>query len=65
MQCIKTVRRYEKKNNVWNIRHLVNGLFVPVSHQASVLCCRLLDFKAKEHNTLPAEMFGGSACFMK
>ena len=33
-----------KKNNAWNIRCLVNESFVPASHRASVLYCRLSDF---------------------
>ena len=34
-----------KKNNTWNIRHLVDESFVPVNQQTSVLYCRLSDFK--------------------
>ena len=34
-----------KKNNTWNIRRLVNKLFVPANQQTRVLYCRLSDFK--------------------
>ena len=33
------------KNNTWNIRLLVEDLFVPSSKQPSVIYCRLTDFK--------------------
>ena len=36
------VRNY-KKNNAWNIRHLVDESFVPVNQQTSELYCRLSD----------------------
>ena len=35
-----------KKNNTWNIRRLVDDLFVPSSKQPSVLYCKLTDFKS-------------------
>ena len=38
-------RFYEKTNNTWNIRRLVDDLFVPSSKQPSVLYCKLTDFK--------------------
>ena len=38
-------RFYEKKNNTWNIRPLVDELFVPTAQQTSVLYCRLTDFR--------------------
>jgi hypothetical protein len=41
-------RNYEKKNNTWNTRHLVNELFVPATQRPSVLYWRLLDFKTVE-----------------
>ena len=34
----------KKKNNTWNIRRLVDNLFVPSSKQPSVLYCKLTDF---------------------
>ena len=37
-------RFYEKKNNTWNIRPLVDKSFVPSAQQTSVLYCRLTDF---------------------
>ena len=41
-ECPKSLRNYEK-NNAWNIRRLVNELFVPSTQWASVLYWRLLD----------------------
>ena len=38
-----SITNYEKKNNNWNMRHLVNNLFVPFAQQTSVLYCRLSD----------------------
>ena len=35
-----------KKNNTWNIRHLVDNSFVPLSKWPSVLYSRLTDFKS-------------------
>jgi hypothetical protein len=35
-----------KKNNTWNIRNLVNELFVPLAQWTSVLFCRLTDFRS-------------------
>ena len=34
-----------KRNNTWNIRHLVNNQFVPSSKRPSVLYCKLMDFR--------------------
>ena len=39
-ECPKSIRNFEK-NNAWNIRHLVNELFVPLTQHASVLFWRL------------------------
>ena len=39
-------RNYEKKNNTWNIRRLVDKSFVPLALRTSVLCCRLTDFNS-------------------
>ena len=41
-ECLKSIRNY-KKNDAWNIRQLVDESFVPASHRASVLYCRLSD----------------------
>ena len=38
-------RFYEKKNNTWNIRRLVDELFVPSAQRTSVIHCRLTDFR--------------------
>ena len=43
IECPKSIRNYEKKNT-WNVRHLVNELFVPLAQQTSLLYCRLSDF---------------------
>ena len=41
----KSMRSYKKKkNNAWNIRHLVDESFFPAIKQTSVLYCRLSDF---------------------
>ena len=37
------MRNY-RKNNAWNIRRLVDELFVPANNRTSVLYCRLSDF---------------------
>ena len=34
-----------KKNNTWNIRHLVNETIVPLTQRPSVLYWRLSDFR--------------------
>ena len=47
-ECPKSTRNYEK-NNAWNIRHLVDELFVPASQRASISYCRLSDFKRGYH----------------
>ena len=31
-------RFYEKKNNTWNIRRLVDDSFVPLARRTSVVC---------------------------
>ena len=38
-------RFYEKKNDTWNIRRLVEESFVPSTQLISILYCRLTDFK--------------------
>ena len=43
-ECPKSVRNYEK--NTWNVRRLVDELFVPLAQQTSVLYCRLSNFKS-------------------
>ena len=40
-------RNYEKKNNTWNIRPLVDESFVPGNQETSVLYCRLSDLRSK------------------
>ena len=42
-ECQKYIRNYEKKNT-WNVRPLVDELFVPSAQRTSVLYCRLSDF---------------------
>ena len=42
-ECPKSIKSI-KKNNAWNIRLLVDDLFVPLSKQPSVIYCRLTDF---------------------
>ena len=37
-------RFYEKKNNAWNIRRLVDESFILSAQRTSVLYCRLTDF---------------------
>jgi hypothetical protein len=39
-----------KKDNPWNIRLLVDDLFVPSSKQPSVIYCRLTDFKIQSQS---------------
>ena len=41
----KNFARNQEKNNAWNIRRMVDESFVPASQQASILHCRLSDFK--------------------
>ena len=43
-ECPKFIRNCEK--NTWNVRCLVDELFVPSTQQTSVLYSRLLDFKS-------------------
>ena len=38
-------RFFEKKNNTWNIRRLVDDSFVPSARRTSILNCKLADFK--------------------
>ena len=38
-----------KKNNTWNIRRLVDDLFVPSSQQPRILYCKLTDFKSTKN----------------
>ena len=35
-----------KKNNVWNIRRLVDDSFIPSAKRTNLLYCRLTDFKS-------------------
>ena len=42
-ECPKSIRNW-KKNNAWNIRHLVDDSFVPSSKPPSIMYCRLTDF---------------------
>ena len=42
-ECPKSIRNYEKKNT-WNVKRLVDNLFVPLAHRTSVLYSRLTDF---------------------
>ena len=37
-------RNYEKKNNIWNIRHLVNESFVPATQRPSILYMKIVGF---------------------
>ena len=41
-ECPKSIKSI-RKNNTWNIRLLVDDLFVPSSKQPSVVYCRLTD----------------------
>ena len=43
-QCLNSIRNY-KKNNAWNIWHLVNDPFVSTNQRPSVLYCRLTNFR--------------------
>ena len=36
-ECPKSIKNYEKKDNAWNIRRLVDSSFVPSTQRASVL----------------------------
>ena len=47
-ECPKSIRYYEKKDT-WNVRCLVNKLFVPLAKRTIVLYCRLLDFILVHH----------------
>ena len=38
---------FMKKNDTWNIRLLVDDLFIPSSKQPSVIYCRLTDFRSQ------------------
>ena len=38
-------RNYEKKNNTWNIKCLVDESFVPATQRSSILYSRLSDFR--------------------
>ena len=40
----KSIRKYKKKINAWNIRHFVDESFVPANQQTIILYCRLLNF---------------------
>ena len=40
----RILKEIMKKNNTWNIRHLVDDSFVPSSKGPSVLYCKLTDF---------------------
>ena len=42
--CKRILQEIMKKNNTWNIRHLVDDSFVPSSKRPSVLHCKLTDF---------------------
>ena len=42
--CPKSIRNYETKKNTWNVKRLVDDLFVPLAHQTSILYSRLADF---------------------
>ena len=47
-ECPKSIRNYEKKNNTWNIRRLVDELFVPATQRPSdpayyIEDCRISD----------------------
>ena len=42
-ECPKSIKSM-KKNDTWNMRLLVDDLFVPSSKQPSVIYCRLTDF---------------------
>ena len=46
-ECPKSIKSI-KENNTWNIRLLVDDLFVPSSKQPSVIYCRLTDFKLRQ-----------------
>ena len=44
-ECSKSMRKYEKKKNTWNVSRLVDEPFVTSAQQTSVLYCRLSVFK--------------------
>ena len=44
MVFTKNFARFYEKNNTWNIRRLVDDLFVPSIQQTSVLYYRLTNF---------------------
>ena len=35
-ECLKSIRNYEKNNNAWNIRRLVDESFVPMTQRPSI-----------------------------
>ena len=43
--CPKSIRNY-KRNNAWNIRHLVDDSFVPLSKRPIISYCKSADFKS-------------------
>ena len=43
-ECPKSIRNYEKKNNAWNIRRLVDESFVLSTQQPSVLLLKIVGF---------------------
>ena len=43
--AVKSIKNYENKNNAWNIRCLVDELFVPSTQPANISYRRLSDFK--------------------
>ena len=45
-ECPKSIRNYEKRNT-WQVRCLLDKLFVPPAQQTSELYCRLLDFSSQ------------------
>ena len=50
-QCLNSKRNY-KKNNAWNIGHLVNDPFVSTNQLPSVLYCRLTNFRDRVRKLL-------------
>ena len=63
-ECPKSIKSI--KNSTWNIRLLVDDLFVPSSKQPSVIYCRLPDFRPWEKS--PFVMYKnintGKACLL-
>ena len=47
-------RNYENKSNAWNIGHMVDELFVSVTHRPSVLYWMLMDFLGLKKNQAAA-----------